>query len=92
MTALIPALMCVSPHGLVLHIEMKRPASSRNPRGRVRKAQKERLIEWRRRGVPCCVADGVTPALQALCEFTTAGPWMDDACDRLMEPYEWWPA
>ena len=91
----IPDLMCVSPHGLVLFIECKRPASSRNPRGRVRKAQRERLIEWRRRGMPCCVADGVTTVLKDMAHWyavdETPGRLLL-ACDVLMYGVDWWPA
>jgi len=87
----IPDLMMVSPYGLTLHIEMKRPASPRNPKGRVRKAQKARLIEWRRRGVACCVADGVGYGLKILVRLGNYSDIME-VCDRLMAEYEWWPA
>jgi hypothetical protein len=90
----IPDLLCTSPHGLQLWVEMKKPASSRNPRGRVRKAQRERLTEWRRRGVACCVADGVTEELQELARDYQSSWDVDDAidcCDDLMAEYEWWP-
>ena len=90
-----PDLLCTSSHGLQLWIEMKRPASSRNPKGRVRKAQKERLIEWRKRGVPCCVADGVDETLQTVA--TTPGRclfynFVLGCCDELMAEYDWWPS
>jgi hypothetical protein len=91
----IPDLMMVSPHGLILHVEMKRPASSRNPKGRVRKAQKERLAEWRRRGVACCVADGVSNGLNIIARWQPMcddAPGVVDCCDVLMAGYEWWPA
>lgn len=90
----IPDLLCVSPCGTVLWVEMKRPASSRNPKGRVRKAQRERLVEWRRRLVPCCVADGVSPLLMRLAKFgatSSSLSWQLDMCDRLMVEYGWWP-
>lgn len=89
----LPDLLCTSQHGLQLWLELKRPASSRNPRGRVRKAQRERLAAWRARGVPCAVVDGVSEELLALAAL---GRRPADAaaalelCDRLMEDYEWW--
>lgn len=90
----IPDLLCTSKHGMQLWVEMKRPASKVNPRGSVRKAQKERLIAWRRRGVACCVADGVTDLLKELAREYQS-PWdLDDAvecCDDLMAGYDWWP-
>lgn len=90
----LPDLLCVSPRGLLLWIEMKRPSSGRNPRGRVRKRQRETLTQWRRRGVFCCVADGVTEQLQRVTEFGQGhgnATWMLDVCDRLMADYDWWP-
>jgi hypothetical protein len=89
----LPDRLFTSPHGLQLWVEMKRPATKRNPKGHVRKAQKERLIEWRKRGVPCCVADGVSYTLRWI-----ASPSLDGGrdtlagCDSLMAEYDWWPA
>lgn len=89
----IPDLLCTSPHGPQLWIEMKRPASGKNPKGRVRKAQKERLIAWRERGVPCCVADGVSGNVRTLPTAACMDPrFLLYMCDRIMEPYDWWPA
>lgn len=92
----IPDLLCTSPHGLQLWVEMKRAASSRNRKGRVRKAQKELLIEWRRRGVPCCVAGGVTETLQHLAEAAASSVISNVNitliyCDLLCTEYPWWP-
>ena len=95
----LPDLLCTSRHGLQLWVEMKRPASSRNRRGHVRKAQKELLIEWRRRGVPCCVLDGV-PQHKTLHEsveiLDESVGWSTtktlEWCDRQMLEYDWWPA
>ncbi len=89
-----PDLLCTSPHGLQLWLELKRPASSRNPRGRVRKAQRERLAEWRRRGVACCVVDGVNWVVEDLARYADmkgAGIWVLTHCDNLCAEYDWWP-
>jgi len=90
----IPDLLCTSPHGLQVWLEMKKPASKLNPRGRVRKAQKARLIEWRRRGVACCVADGVGDDLETVARLR--GEDMRASlrvyCDLLMRSFSWWPA
>jgi hypothetical protein len=87
----MPDLLCTSPHGLQLWIEMKRPASKLNPKGHVRKAQKARLIEWRRRGVPCCVADGHSVILEIVARHDWDHAPME-ALGRLMADYDWWPA
>jgi len=90
----IPDLLCTSPQGLQLWVECKRPASKLNPQGRVRKAQKARLIEWRMRGVPCCLADGVGDDLETVARLR--GEDMRASlrvyCDLLMRGYDWWPA
>ena len=100
----LPDLLCTSPCGLQLWVEMKRPASSRNPRGRVRKAQREGLTEWRRRGALCCVVDGVGEHLHEIARvgrsepdderhhLRLAGASVLSLCDELMAGYEWWPA
>lgn len=89
----IPDLLCTSPHGLQLWIEIKRPMSSRNPKGRVRAAQKALLTEWRRRGVLCCVADGWSRDLEAIAqENPSLYLELPDYCDALMSAYDWWPA
>lgn len=89
----IPDLLCTSGSGVQVWVEMKRPATSRNPRGRVRKAQREVLAEWRRRGVPCCVADGASEALHELA-LNGAGDRSVSMrlCDEMMAGYSWWPA
>jgi hypothetical protein len=87
----LPDLLCTSKHGMQLWVEMKRPPSTRNPRGRVRAAQREVLIAWRVRGVPCCVLDGVPASM--LHESVGWSTTMTlEWCDRLMTGYEWWPA
>lgn len=94
-TSGIPDLMCVSPCGLILPVEMKRPPSKVNPQGRVRKAQKERLIAWRRRGAPCCVADDAGAwQLREMARLRLAPPDYEialECCDALMVGFEWWP-
>lgn len=85
----LPDLLCTSPCGLQLWIEMKRPPSRVNPRGHIRKSQIETLAEWRRRGVWCTVADGVTPPLQRIAQRK---PYPLLECDILMADYDWWPA
>jgi len=101
----LPDLLCTAPNGMQLWVEMKRPPSSRNPRGHVRKRQKELLAEWRRRGVLCCVADGVTEHLQEIARLGS-GECADterhhvrltevavlSLCDELMSGVAWWPA
>jgi hypothetical protein len=89
----MPDLLCTSPYGLQLWLEMKRPPSIRNKRGRVRKAQKELLVLWRTRGVPCCVIDEPLDCLV----FCAANTDRDRetavaVCDLIMVPYDWWPA
>jgi hypothetical protein len=89
----LPDLLCTSRDGLQLWVEMKRPASSRNRRGHVRKAQKEVLTTWRLCRVPCCVADGADGYIVKLASWP--GLTRDaavDFCDAAMEPYDWWPA
>ena len=86
----LPDLLCTSQHGMQVWVEMKRPPSRVNPRGRVRKAQKALLIEWRKRGVTCCVLDGV-PA-KTLHESVGWSTTMTlEWCDRQMTGHEWWP-
>lgn len=94
----LPDLLCTSPHGLQLWVEMKRPPSVRNPRGHVRKAQRELLAAWRRRGVPCLVADCVTEELKQIAAGNdlrlgspSGAPLAVDRCDALMHDYPWWP-
>jgi hypothetical protein len=96
----LPDLLCTSPYGLQLWIEMKRPASSRNPRGRVRKAQRERLTCWRRRGVLCCVLEQADDLAMYIASITAgggdatpdSGGYLLCLCDSAMKEYEWWPA
>ena len=94
----LPDLLCTSKYGEQVWVEMKRPASARNPKGHVRKAQKELLAEWRDRGVACLVADSVDDVRElAMNHANTLGAAYDHeslyyACDRVMAPrYDWWP-
>jgi hypothetical protein len=97
----LPDLLLTAPNGLQMWVEVKRPPSTRNPRGRVRAAQQRLLAEWRRRGVPCCVADGVTTGLGYIARVGRCKgyPFEVDLraevlaiCDRAMVGYEWWPS
>lgn len=92
----LPDLLCTSPTGVQLWVECKRPPSSRNPRGHVRKAQRELLAEWRRRGVPCLVADGADEHVQVIAGSSDTPHACVDAllvsCDAAMMGYRWWPS
>lgn len=93
----VPDLLAQSKCNMELWVELKRPPSSRNPRGHVRAAQIRWLIEARRRGVPCCVLDGASESATAIAEEFATGSMLHSyefllqRCDVAMVQYAWWP-
>lgn len=91
----LPDRLYTSPAGLQLWVEGKRPATKKNPRGRVRPAQKRWLAEMRCRDVPGLVADNVGD--RRLHEIARLAPGpadyelVLDLCDDVMAEYKWWP-
>lgn len=78
-------LICVSPEGLVLFVEVKRPGG-----GVVRKDQRLWLAAMRTQNAPCCVMDSHRPVLL----FQHCRGRREAAvaiCDRLMRDFDWWP-
>lgn len=101
----VPDLHATSPYGLEVWLEMKRPATKRNPEGHVRGSQKSWLSRHRSLNVACCVVAGISDQLDAIAKLARQPHATGDRdrelmlshvaamslCDELMERYSWWP-